>query len=184
MKRIIILFSMLLMPLASLSAQEYKYEAKLGWFPVDALNLVYLMGEDPSGETTYGPMKTAGIFSADFDYKVKKWLTVGAKVNYRNSWRDMKTINDGLETYSIDRLQAVSVMPTVKFTTGYDSVFRYYATLGVGAGMDLSSGVNDAFVALQFTPVGISVGKKISWYFELGIGHAFMGFMTGLSWRF
>ena len=60
----------------------------------------------------------------------------------------------------------------------------YYATLGVGAGMDLSSGVNDAFMALQFTPVGISVGQKISWYFELGIGHAFMGFMTGLSWRF
>ena len=184
MKKLVILCCMLLIPFASSYAQEYKYEAKLGCFPVDALNLVYLMGEDPSGETTYGPMKTAGIFSADFDYKVKKWLTVGAKVNYRNSWRDMKTISDGLEVFSIDRLQAVSVMPTVKFTTGYDSVFRYYATLGVGAGMDLSSGVNDAFVALQFTPVGISVGKKVSWYFELGIGHAFMGFMTGLSWRF
>ena len=184
MKKLVILCSMLLIPFMSSYAQEYKYEAKIGWFPADALNLVYLMGEDPSGETTYGPMKTAGLFSADFDYKVKKWLTVGAKVNYRNSWRDMKTISDGLEAYSINRLQAVSVMPTVKFTTGYDSVFRYYATLGVGAGMDLSSGVNDAFMALQFTPVGISVGKKISWYFELGIGHAFMGFMTGLSWRF
>ena len=184
MKKLVILCCMLLIPLASSYAQEYKYEAKLVWFPVDALNLVYLMGEDPSGETTYGPMKTAGLFSADFDWKVKKWLTVGAKLNYRNSWRDMKTISDGLEVFSIDRLQAVSVMPTVKFTTGYDSVFRYYATLGVGAGMDLSSGVNDAFMALQFTPVGISVGKKISWYFELGIGHAFMGFMTGLSWRF
>lgn len=184
MKRIIILFSILLMPFISLSAQDYKYEAKLGWFPADVLNIVYLMGEDPSGETTYGPMKTAGLFSADFDWKVKKWLTVGAKVNYRNSWRDMKTISDGIQVNGIDRLQAVSVMPTVKFTTGYDSVFRYYATLGVGAAMDLSSGVNDSFVALQFTPVGISVGKKISWYFELGIGHAFMGFMTGLSWRF
>ena len=184
MKRLVILCCMLLIPFASSYAHEYKYEAKLGWFPIDALNIVYLMGEDPSGVTTYGPMKTAGLFSADFDWKVKKWLTVGAKVNYRNSWRDMKTISDGLEVYSIDRLQAVSVMPTVKFTTGYDSVFRYYATLGVGAGMDLSSGVNDSFVALQFTPVGISVGKKISWYFELGIGHAFMGFMTGISWRF
>ena len=184
MKRIIIFCSVFLMHFVSLSAQEYMYEAKLGWFPADVLNIVYLMGEDPSGETTYEPMKTAGLFSADFDYKVKKWLTVGAKVNYRNSWRDMKTNSDGLEIYSIDRLQVVSVMPTVKFTTGYDSVFRYYATLGVGAGMNLSSGVNDAFMALQFTPVGISVGKKVSWYFELGIGHAFMGFMTGISWRF
>ena len=80
-----------------------------------------------------------------------------------NQYGDSKYNNrDGLEVFSIDRLQAVSVMPTVKFTTGYDSVFRYYATLGVGAGMDLSSGVNDTFMALQFTPVGISVGKKIS----------------------
>ena len=184
MKRIIIFFSVFLMHFVSMSAQEYKYEAKLGWFPVDALNLVYLMGEDPSGETTYGPMKTAGIFSADFDYKVKKWLTVGAKLNYRNSWRDMKTISDGVEFNSIDRLQAFSVMPTVKLTTGYDSKFRYYATLGFGAGVDLSSGINEKFFAWQFTPVGIAVGKKISWYCELGIGHAFAGFMTGLSWRF
>ena len=101
-----------------------------------------------------------------------------------NTAKMLQNFAEGVEVYSIDRLQAVSVMPTVKFTTGYDSVFRYYATLGVGAGMDLSSGVNDAFVALQFTPVGISVGKKVSWYFELGIGHAFMGFMTGISWRF
>ena len=184
MKRIIILCGVFLMPFITLSAQEYKYEAKIGWFPFDVFNLVYLMGENPSGETTYGPMKTAGIFSADFDYRVKNWLTIGAKVNYRNSWRDMKTISDGLEVNSIARLQGVSVMPVVKFTTGYDSIFRYYAALGVGAGMDLSSGVNDGFVAFQCTPVGISAGKKISWYFELGIGHAFTGFMTGLSWRF
>ena len=184
MKRIIILCSIFLIPFVSLSAQEYRYEAKLGWYPIDALNLIYLMGEPPSGETTYGPMKTAGIFSADFDYKVKKWFSVGAKVNYRNSWRDMKTISDGLEFHSVDRLQKVSVMPTVKFTTGYDSAFRYYASLGVGAGMDLSSGANDAFLALQFNPVGISVGRMISWYLEFGIGHAYMGFITGISWRF
>jgi hypothetical protein len=56
MKRIIIFFSVFFMHFVSLCAQEYKYEAKFGWFPVDALNIVYLMGEDPSGETTYGPM--------------------------------------------------------------------------------------------------------------------------------
>ena len=184
MKRIIIIFSVFLMHFVSLSAQEYKYEAKLGWFPADVLNIVYLMGEDPSGETTYGPMKTAGLFSADFDYKVKKWLTVGAKVNYRNSWRDMKTISDGLEVYSIDRLQALSVMPTAKFTTGFDSKFRYYAMVGVGAGVDLSTDSQRCFAAFQFTPVGLAVGKKISWFLELGLGHAYNGFITGLSWRF
>lgn len=173
------------MPFISSFAQEYKYESRLGWFPADILNVVYLMGEAPSGEATYGPMKTAGIFTADFDYKLKKWMTIGAKVSYRNSWRDMKTVIDGVEVNSIDRLEAFSVMPTVKFTTGHDSDFRCYATLGLGTAVDLSTDVDhQCCVAYQFTPLGIAVGKKISWYFELGIGHAFMGFMTGLSWRF
>ena len=184
MKRFLILFGILLMTFVSSSAQEYKYEARLGWFPADVLNVVYQIEENLPNDTDFGPVRTAGIFSADFDYKVKKWLVVGAKVNYRNSWRDETVVNNGVKTTTVDRLQAFSVMPTVKFTTGYDSLFRYYATLGVGAGMDLSTGVNDAFWALQFTPVGIAVGKKISWYFELGIGHAFMGCMTGISWRF
>ena len=180
MKRILLLLAIIVMPCMNVKAQENKYEAKLGWFPVDALNLVYLMGEDPSGETSYGPMKTAGIFSADFDFKMKKWLSVGAKVNYRNSWRDMTTI----EGTSIDRLQALSVMPTAKFTTGFDSRFRYYAMVGVGAGVDISTDSQRCFAAFQFTPVGIAVGKKISWYLEFGLGHAYNGFITGISWRF
>lgn len=165
-------------------AQKYQHEARLGWFPIDAFSLIYMMGEDTSGENTYGPVKTAGIFSADFDFRMKRWLVLGAKVNYRNSWRDKSSMVDGLEINSIDRMQTLSVMPIVKFTTGFDSIFRYYATLGLGVGADLSTGANNCFTALQFTPVGIAIGKKISWYLELGIGYAFTGYMTGLSWRF
>ena len=185
MKRILIVVAVLmLLPSLTSRAQEYKYEAKLGWIPGDLLDLVYLMGEDPSGETSYGPMKTVGIFTADFDYKVKNWVSVGTKLSYRNSWRDMRTVIDGDEVNGTDRIQAVSVMPTLKLTTGYDSIFRCYATLGLGLALDFSDGFNGGFVAPQFTPIGISIGKKISWYCECGIGYAFTGFMTGLSWRF
>ena len=161
-------------------AQEYKYDAKLGWFPADMFSLIYMMGEDTSGEASYGPMKTAGIFSADFDFKMKKWLSVGAKVNYRNSWRDKITT----DSKDIDRMQALSVMPTVKFTTGFDSRFRYYAMFGLGAGIDPSTDSTSHFTAFQFTPVGIAVGKKVSWFLELGLGYAYTGYMTGISWRF
>lgn len=164
----------------NVKAQENRYEARLGWIPADALNLIYLMGEDPSGDTSYGPMRTAGIFSADFDFKMKKWLSVGAKINYRNSWRDMTTT----EGTGIDRLQALSVMSTARFTTDFDTRFRYYAMVGLGIGADLSTDSHRCLAAFQFTPVGIAVGKKISWYLELGIGHAFNGFITGITWRF
>ena len=68
----------------TLAAQENRYEARLGWIPVDVLNLIYMMGEDPVNGTSYGPMKTVGIFSADFNFKMLEWLSLGAKVNYRN----------------------------------------------------------------------------------------------------
>ena len=77
MKRLFIILTIMALPCMNVKAQENKYEAKLGWTPVDALNLIYMMGEDPSGETSYGPMKTAGIFSADFDFRMKRWLSVG-----------------------------------------------------------------------------------------------------------
>ena len=184
MKRFVILCSLFLMSFVSLSAQEYRCEAKLGWVPTDVLNIVYLMGEDASGHTSYGPMKTIGIFSADFDYKVKNWLTVGANMNYRNSWRSKTTFIDGVKTNGIDCFHLVSVMPRIKLTTRFDSIFRLYAALGVGLGVDLSDGVNDKFLSVQLTPIGISVGRKISWYLEMGVGSTFIGYMTGLACRF
>ena len=180
MKRIYIILAIIALACLNVNAQENRYEARLGWIPVDLLNLVYLMGEDPYGGTSYGPMKTVGVFSADFDFKIKNWLSVGAKVNYRNSWRDMTT----MKGTSIDRLQALSFMPTARFTTGFDSKFRYYAMVGLGIGADLSTDSHRCMAAFQFTPVGIAVGKKISWYLELGLGHAYNGYITGLTWRF
>lgn len=185
MKRILtILAALMVLSCLTVKAEEYDYEARLGWVPGDIINLIFMLGEDVTGENSYGPMKTAGIFSADFDFKVKNWLTVGAKVSYRNAWRELRSTDGSNEIEDIDRIEAASIMPTLKFTTGYNSIFRYYATFGLGAGMDMSNGINEEFVAFQFTPIGISVGKKVSWYFELGAGHAFAGFITGLSYRF
>ena len=31
---------------------------------------------------------------------------------------------------------------------------------------------------------GIAIANKISWYMELGLGNAFTGLFTGISWRF
>lgn len=122
---------MILLPSIAVKAQEYRYEAKLGWVPLDVFNLIYLMGENPGTDISYGPVKTVGIFSADFDINLEKRMTVGAKVSYRKSWRNTTTTIDDIKVSGIDRMEALSIMPTVKVTTGFDSLFRYYATLGV-----------------------------------------------------
>ncbi len=44
----------------SVNAQEYEYDARLGWFPGDLMDLIYRMGEDPVEQNTYGPRKTNG----------------------------------------------------------------------------------------------------------------------------
>lgn len=186
MKRIILLCSILLTPFVSSfaqeAAQEYKYEARLGWAPMDMLTFFQMLGEDTSGETTWGPMKTVGIFCADFDVRIKPWLTVGGKVNYRNSWRDMKKYQDGIMTEGIDRTEAFSIMPTVRLTST-NSVLRAYASVGLGPGVYHGSDTTRYYTAFQFTP-GIEAGKKITWFLELGLGNVYCGLLTGIGWRF
>lgn len=184
MKRILIIFAMALMPFLTLSAKEYKYEARLGWIPADCLTVLQAMGEDPTGETTWGPVTNLGIFSADFDVKVNKWMSVGGKANYRNLWRDVTKTKDGVVTSGIDRTEAMSIMPMMEFSTSYDNVFRCYGNLGFGPGIYDNGERSKGYFAFQCTPIGIAVGNKISWYVELGLGNAYAGLFTGLSWRF
>ena len=184
MKRLLIIVASLLLAAESINAQEYKYEARLGWTPGDILTFFTIIGEDPSGETSWGPLKTVGIFSADFDVKLKPWLTVGGKANYRHSWRDQTRYLEEGVINGIDRTEIFSVMPTVKFTSMYyDTVFRVYAAVGLGPGVICTEDNTKYYTAFQFTP-GMAVGNKISWYLELGLGNAWCGFMTGLGWRF
>jgi hypothetical protein len=185
MKKLLTIIITTLIACGSVNAQEYEYDARLGWFPGDLMDLIYRMGEDPVEQTTYGPRKTIGIFAADFNYSIMKWLSVGARLNYRNAWCETKSFTDeGVPVTGIDRLHAVSLIPMVTGTTDQDSVFRYYVSLGIGAGINMSTAENNRYLAFQLIPVGIAVGKKVSWYFECGLGNAYAGFMTGVSWRF
>ena len=184
MKRILIIFAMSLMSCLTAGAQEYKYEARLGWIPMDLVSFLKAMGEYPTGETIWGPVTNLGIFSADFDVKVNKWMSVGGRVNYRNLWRDMTKAQDGVVTNGIDRTEAMSIMPMIEFSSPYDKVLRCYANVGMGPGLYDDGEKTKGYFAFQCTPLGIAIGKKISWYVELGVGNAYAGLFTGLSWRF
>ena len=182
MKRLLMILAAVLIAGGSVYAQEYKYEARLGWIPGDMLTFFTVLGE--SGETSWGPLKTVGIFSADFDVKMKPWLTVGGKANYRHSWRDQTRYLEEGVVKDIDRTEVFSVMPTVKLTSmHYDTVFRVYAAVGLGPGIIHTEDYTKYYTAFQFTP-GMAVGNKISWYIELGLGNAWCGLITGLGWRF
>lgn len=183
MKRLLMILAALLIAGGTASAQGYDYEARLGWTPGDLLTFITILGEDPSGGTTWGPLRTVGIFSADFDVKIKPWLTVGGKANYRHSWRDEKRYQEDCVTLGVDRMEAFSVMPTVKFTTKYDAVVRVYAGVGLGPGVIHTEDYTKYYTAFQFTP-GMAIGKKISWHLELGLGNVWCGFISGLGWRF
>ena len=185
MKRLVMSLAIVLMSSMAINAQEYKYEARLGWFPGDWLTFFYAMGEDLDNTTTEGPVTNIGIFSGDFDFKMKPWLTVGAKVNYRNLWRDVQTLSEGNVYHSTEKVEAFSLMPTVKVTSMYyTDVIRYYATFGLGPGVYNDGYKPQYYTAFQFVPIGIAIGNKISWFFELGLGTVYMGALTGLSWRF
>ena len=82
------------------------------------------------------------------------------------------------------------LFPVMRRQTGLFCKYHYFCeTNGFGNENETSAadhhGNYDSFLqwCVEERDLQAAVGKKISWYFELGICHAFMGCMTGLSWR-
>ena len=42
-----IMVALMMLPALTANAQEYKYEAKLGWYPIDLMDLIFMLGEYP-----------------------------------------------------------------------------------------------------------------------------------------
>lgn len=79
-------------------------------------------------------------------------------------------------------------MPVVRFTWLNRRWVRMYTSLGLGAtfatGVDYETErFNDDLFAFQFTPIGISVGRSLFGFAEVGVG-AQGALMMGVGYKF
>lgn len=132
----------------------------------------------------YGPLYTTGNVGAEFDWALKKWLTVSAGAYFTGFWASKY---DGFTGNRMrdDSGVAVSLMGTVRFTYLNRKFVQMYSGLAAGAFI-IGSNAGDMKGSLHFQliPLGISVGNRVFGFAEIGVGTLYMGGNIGLGYRF
>lgn len=181
------------------------YEVRVGWGGYPIADAVFFYGGPlfaagdfaphyPSSlEDIYrdyrGPAYMTGIISAEFDFNFKRWfaLTLGLGFNgiYQNTYdpvTDRKTgQNSGV---------SVTFLPEARFNWVNRRLVRMYSAVGLGLSVgslyERDYGRSDTMIypVFQITPVGISVGRGVYGFAELGVGTQYIGGAAGVGIRF
>lgn len=146
--------------------------------------LPYIRGVSNFYEDFYGPLYTTGNIGAEFDWVLKKWMTVSAGAYFTGFWADRY---NGM-TGSLMRKEngvAVSLVGTIRFTYLNRRYVQLYSGVSAGAFViGANTGEVGGMIHVQGIPIGVSVGRKVFGFAEVGIGTMYMGGNIGLGYRF
>lgn len=139
------------------------------------------------GHTHRGPIYTSGAWSLSYDYRFKKWFDLGLTLGYYGEYSKTYS-NKDLSLTSHNRAHFVTVMPLLWFTWLNRKWVRMYTTIGLGAtfgtGTDFDGEkFSEDTAAFQFTPIGISVGRSLFGFAEVGLGAQGV-LMMGVGYKF
>lgn len=134
-----------------------------------------------------GAVLASGSWSLAYDYRFTKWFDLGAVVNYYGEYSKLYGSHDWT-LVGHDRTHYISVMPVVRFTWLNRKWVRMYSSTGLGLTMEYGeygpdSSYRDLLVAFQFTPIGISVGRSLFGFAEVGVGVQ-GALMIGIGYKF
>lgn len=118
----------------------------------------------------------------DYSYRVKKWLSLGAKgaVGFRTHGIRHKVTNDLL--YRESRV-AASLLFNMRFDWLHRRNVMMYSSLGVGVTSIFDYNDGMVFPMFDATYVGLTAGRKFYYFLELGAG-ASGTLRTGVGCRF
>lgn len=192
MKKTVLYFMLLAMPILA-SAQDNKYQVRIGWggYPVTEMFLYGISWCDcgPSDISLFdiywdsnGPIYTTGSMSAEFSWLLKDWFTVSltgaVNLTWQNSFDAVTGKRTGTEYGGVAYL-----MPECRFNWLRKDLVKMYSSVGVGV-MVCPEFYYYVLPAGQISPVGIEVGKKVYGFCELGIGLMYTGAKAGIGFRF
>lgn len=155
----------------------------------DGVNISHLYRfRDPSVKNFYddfyGPIYTTGNIGAEFDWVLKKWMTVSAGAYFTGFWADRF---DGMTGARLRKENgvAVSLVGTIRFTYLNRRYVQLYSGVAAGAFViGANTGEVSGMIHIQGIPIGVSVGRRVFGFAEVGIGTMYMGGNIGLGYRF
>jgi len=144
---------------------------------------------------TFGSFETrnnisTGAFSFEYQYRPKKWVSVGGSVSYERTACDLFSQTQDIDVGDIIN-NYYTVMATARFNYLSKKIITLYSRVGIGYTLWLEyiNGDNqyqdqsNGFVAFQLTPIGIRIGTKVGGFFEAGFGSEGI-VAAGVSFRF
>lgn len=194
---------------SELRAEEpFRGAVRIGWsgYPAFAdMNLVSSWFNDSmwkysSGITSimsdyYGPTRCTGAVLAEYNWIVKKWLTVSAGFGVNHFWKKAYRKIDGSYVRT-DNATALYFLPQARFTYFNRKYVRLYSSVSLGLvyydnmthGHIFSdngeAGPNQLNLMIQPVPFGIEVGNRVYGFTELGFGSVWTGLNAGIGFRF
>ena len=141
-----------------------------------------LFGRDRSGypyslsgiyhdAVTYNKERVTDTWSLSYTYNFTEIFALSASLSYEGGWNEYYSRADD-SRISVFGCHYLTPMVTARFSWLNRGLVRMY---------DRSP---DASVSLQLTPVGISVGRSLFGFFELGVGTIYVGGCFGIGYRF
>lgn len=134
-----------------------------------------------------GSLRMTGAIVATYTYRPRRWLEVGFTLSYAGFYRNLYYSSDG-STAQLERDHFFTLMPLVRFSWLNRRSVRIYSEFQLGWQLGFekwyfSEYSSYNYLAAQFTPFGISVGRRFFGYAELGIGMRGL-FSAGVGYRF
>lgn len=128
-----------------------------------------------------------GAFSLSYMYALKKWLWLGVSTTYTSFYQNIYDFSH--QKIATDSGHKLAVIPMIRFMYVNKEKLNLYSAFGIGASFGLYNNAEYEYHAfschpvIQITGIGVSVGKQLRGFAELGCGPRGI-FNCGIQYRF
>lgn len=132
----------------------------------------------------YGDHYTMGNIGAEFSWRAKKKLDLYAGLYFTPFWAKQygPYADSPVKTKTT---VTVSALAMLRYNYKDTENFRLYSSIGLGLLFDGSrQGSFNTGLHLQLVPIGLSFGRKVFGFAELGFGTLYMGMNVGVGYKF
>ncbi len=168
-----------IVPAKYLGGYDFRYLEKVDIWYGESLAKYYF------DAATYNIEKTTLLWSLNYFYNINHRFAVGASVSYEGGFDYYYRRSDD-SLLNREGKNVLTTMAHVRFSWMNRPLVRMYSQLSAGAAYSMEGDYEYPYehISFQISPVGISVGKAVYGYAELGFGTAFVGCNLGIGYRF
>ncbi len=134
---------------------------------------------------TYEVEKTSLLWSLNYYYNINRLFAVGASFSYEGGSNSFYSRADD----SLINRESKNILTTMAhFRVSWlnRTLVRMYSEVALGAAYSMEGDYTEPIehVTFHLAPVGISVGKSLYGFAELGVGTYYIGTRFGIGYRF